>query len=168
MNEAGDQETRARPGLRAAIYARLEEISFRTGLIAATTALVVLSAAATAGVYAAMLTNGSAAGRLVASSVHVTTPAPAPPPRTPVYPTATPQPTVKRPVTAATTQPAAALESQEQAGGSWSASSQFRWRGYGRLGVDGHGAWYAGHGPAAGFGFGGPGIHGPGRFGPRF
>jgi len=124
----------------------------------------VLSAVATAGVYAAVLSNGGATSRLVASSVHATTPAPAPPPRTPVHPAPAPRQKVKQPVTAATTQPADGLESQDQASGSWPSGAQFRWRGYGRHGLDGHGAWYAGHG----FGFGGPGTGGSGRFGPRF
>jgi hypothetical protein len=58
-----------RAGLRAAVNAWLEEVSFRTGLIAATTALVVVAVAGTTGVLVAMLGHGGPTGSAASAFV---------------------------------------------------------------------------------------------------
>ena len=55
VNAGGHGGARAQSRLHAAVNARLEEISFRTGLITAMIALLALAAIATAGVFAATL-----------------------------------------------------------------------------------------------------------------
>ena len=61
VNAGGYSGTRAHSRLHAAVNARLEEISFRTGLITAMIALLALAAIATAGVFAATLSLGGTA-----------------------------------------------------------------------------------------------------------
>lgn len=163
MNVGGYQVARARSHLRAAVNARLEEISFRAGLIAATTTLVALSAIATAGVYAATLGHESAAGGPIARSAPVTAPASVLP-RTPRYPRASLQPKVQQPVTARTTspQPGSGRQSPAEADGPGPWSPQARSRDYGRTTPDGDRSWFGSQGPWPGD----SGIPGPGRWGP--
>jgi hypothetical protein len=56
------------PGIRAAINARLEEVSFRTGVTAGAITLLVLAAATAAVVLTVMPSSGSAVNRAVAVS----------------------------------------------------------------------------------------------------
>ena len=75
MNVGGYPATPARqPGLRAAVNAWLEEISFRTGLISAAIALVALVAITAAAFYAATAGQGSAAVVVSADNVPKTAP----------------------------------------------------------------------------------------------
>ncbi len=87
-------------GFRAAVYARLEEISFRTGLITAASALVVLAALTTAGVLVAG--RGQGAHRADASPV-ITSSAAAPVATLASVPPASPVSTAK-PVPSSTQQ----------------------------------------------------------------
>jgi hypothetical protein len=162
VNAGGYGRERARSRLRAAVNARLEEISFRAGLITATIGLIAISAIAAAGVYAATLSLGSqavaAAGALSAPRATPVAAASAPP-ATPAHPQASSPPTARRPVTAATTSPQSATGAQAWAQAEGSQSGP---RSYGRTGFGGHGSWYGepwygGHGfPARGFGSPGP------------
>ncbi len=150
----GFGRARAQSRLRAAVNARLEEISFRTGVITATIGLVALSVIAAAGVLAATLSFGSQAvatvGALGAAGTASTRPAapkttaPATPPAqptTPARPPAAATPKAIQPVTAATTtsQPAAGSQHWRQADG-----SQAGTRYHGRPPFGGHGSWYGG------------------------
>lgn len=127
-----------RPGLRAAVNARLEEISFRTGLITAAIALVALIAAA--GFYAATLGDGSATVTVSAGNVPKTAPkAPAATLTKPATPSATATPKSPKPVPGRTTSPRPAAAPQSQATDSATAGSQ----GYGRNSY-GHGQGYGG------------------------
>ena len=129
VSVSGYQGIRARAGLRAAVNARLEEISFRAGLMAATIALVALSAIAAVTVYALVLRPGGPAGNTTrvasASGAPVTTrTVPASPlPRTQEHRQANPRPKAhprtQQPVTVSTTSPQpAAGQLQAQAGSS--------------------------------------------------
>jgi hypothetical protein len=179
---------RAQSRLRAAVNARLEEISFRTGLITATIGLVALAAA---GVFAATLSLGNqaiaAAGALSTVSAPKTTQAvtaSAPPairPQASATPRATPRAT--HPVTVATTSPQSAAGPQPwpQAGGSQASPRYYGQAGYGSRGswYGGRGSWYGGRGSWYGGrgswpegswpGHGGPGFpgYGSGLTGPR-
>ena len=62
------------PGLRAAINARLEEVSFRTGVTAGAITLLVLAAATAAVVLTVMPSSGSAVNRAVAVSATLSPP----------------------------------------------------------------------------------------------
>jgi hypothetical protein len=164
----GYRRARAHSRLRAAVNARLEEISFRTGLITATIGLVALSAIAAAGVYAATLSLGSqavaAAGALSAAGAPIAAPATtaSAQPTTQGHPSATSPPKAKRPVTAATTSPLPAAGSRAWAQAD---SSQAGSRYDERAGFSGHRSWYGGYSPWRG----GPGFpgHGFGAPGPR-
>jgi hypothetical protein len=167
VNVGGYQGLRARPGFRAAVNARLEEISFRTGLITATIALVALSAIVAAGVYVAALGHSSPIDTARVSSVGSapvkTLAAPASVlPRTPTHSQASPKPKAQQPVTAGTTspQPVAGSQPLGQAGSSGQAGPQVPSRDYGRAGAYGHGPGHGGYGPRDG-GYGNPG-QGPG------
>ena len=154
MNAGGSGTARAESRLRAAVNARLEEISFRTGLIAATIGLIALSAIAAAGVFAATLSLGNqaiaAAGGLGSVSAPKTTPtvtdsAPAALPQASSTPQASwtrqasPTPGAGKPVTAATTTPRSAAGSPPwpPADGA-QASSRY----YGRAGYGSRTSWY--------------------------
>lgn len=140
-------------GLRAAVNARLEEISFRTGLITAAIALVALIAAA--GFYATTLGDGSATVTVSAASVPKTAPkAPAAALSTPATPSATakPKPHKARPAHPASAPPAVTIQSQAQAPGSAGG-----WPGDGRN-PSGYGQGTDDDGP----GFGGRGFNGEG------
>jgi hypothetical protein len=159
VNVGGYRWARTRPRLRAAVNARLEEISFRTGLITASMVLVALAAIAAAGVFAATLGLGSpavaAAGALSAASAPAVIPATtaSAPPAMPRPPQASSTPKATQPVTAATTSPQPAAGSRP-----WprAYSSQARTRYYGRPGF-GYGSWHGGPGlPGHGYGFPGP------------
>jgi hypothetical protein len=160
---------RARPGLRAAVNARLEEISFRAGLIAASIALVAVSAIGAVAVYEFALSHrapaASATGAASAPSAPATirTPASAPP-RAQGHRTANPQlktqpkktqPKARQPVTAgATIPPPAAGQPKSQPSGQAASSApaapQDRSRGFGYTIPDGHGPWYGAHGRGPG------------------
>ena len=177
MNVGGDPAAPARqPGLRAAVNARLEEISFRTGLIGAAIALFALVAIAAAGVYVATAGHGSAAVAVSADNVPKTAPkaSAAPLPSKPAPPSATAAPKAAKaaPGHPANSQPAAAAQSQVQAtasaaaswpGNGWSSRPEgYGWtsqRGDGR-GFDGDGRGFDGDG--RGFGGGGQGPGGGG------
>ena len=184
MNAGGYGTARAQSRLRAAVNARLEEISFRTGLIAATIGLVALFAIAAAGVFAATLSIGNqaiaAAGALSSASAPTTTPtvtASAPPatyPQASSRPQASSPPQASHPVTAATTSPQAAAGSRPRprAAGAQAAPRYSGQAGYGSHGSwygdngswygggswYGHGSWYGGGWP----GYGGDGFPGHG------
>ncbi len=168
VNGGGYRGARAQSRLRAAVNSRLEEISFRTGLITATIGLLALAAIAAAGVFAVTLSLGTqavaTAGALSAASAPRATPTATAsvPPTTPAHPQATSTPKARQPVTAATTapRPSAGSQAWTQAGG-----SSARQRYYGRASFGGHGFWYGGHGRSRG----GPGYPGSGfgLFGPR-
>ena len=164
VNAGGYGRARAWSRLRAVVNARLEEISFRTGLIAATIALVALSVVAAAGVYAATLSVGGqavAAPNALSAGTHKTVPtATATAPTT--YPLPSSTPAARRPATTATTSPQPTAGSQDwaQADG-----TQARSRYYGHSGF-GHGSRYGGWPGHAGPGFPGQGFGpGPGGFG---
>jgi hypothetical protein len=160
VNAGGLGTARARSRLRSAVNARLEEISFRTGLITATIGLIALAAIAAAGVFAATLSLGgqaiAAAGALSSVSAPKTIPAvtasaqPITYPQASSTPSSTPQgstlqgstPQARHPVTAATTSPQSAAGSQPwpQAGAPQAGS-----RYYGQAG-DSHTSWYGTHG----------------------
>ena len=120
-------------GLRAAVNARLEEISFRTGLITAAIALVALIAAA--GFYATTLADGSATVTVSAGNVPKAAPkapAPAPALSTPATPLATAKPKPHKagpshPAHPASARPALAAQPQVQA-----PAPVAGWPGYGR------------------------------------
>jgi hypothetical protein len=164
---------RARSGIGSAVNARLEEISFRTGLMTATIALFTLLAIVAAGVYVAALGHGSPAGGAarVASAdnapVRPVTARAATLPRTPGHPQATPKPKSQRTVTADTTspQPTAGPPPQAQAGSSQPAVPRVPARDYGTAGPYGQGPLHGGYGRGhGGFGLPGPGLGlGPGR-----
>jgi hypothetical protein len=127
VSVSGYQGIRARAGLRAAVNARLEEISFRAGLLAVTITLVALSAIAAVTVYAFVLRHGGPAGNATrvasASGAPVTTrTVPASPlPRTQGHRQASPRPKAhprtQQPVTVSTTTPQpAGGQPQAQAG----------------------------------------------------
>jgi hypothetical protein len=115
VSVSGYQGIRARAGLRAAVNARLEEISFRAGLLAVTITLVALSAIAAVTVYAFVLRHGGPAGNATrvasASGAPVTTrTVPASPlPRTQGHRQASPRPKAhprtQQPVTVSTASP---------------------------------------------------------------
>lgn len=181
MSVGGYQGVRARSGLRAAVNARLEEISFRAGLIAASIAFVAISAIAAVAVYEFTLSHGapaaSASGAVSARSAPVTartTPASAPP-RAQGHRKAGPKPTkaqatkapptTRQPVTAGTTIPQpAAGQPQSQAGSPDDSPPPARSRGFGQPSLDQHGPWYGGR---EGW-HGGPGILRPRGWGWRF
>jgi hypothetical protein len=177
VNVAGFGRARAQSRLRAAVNARLEEISFRTGLITATIGLVALSAIAAAGVYAATLSLGGQAVATVGalSAVGTTSTTPTAPkatptatasarPTAPAHPRASSAPKATQPVTVATTnpQPATGAQAWAQAGG-----SQPGPRYYGRAGFGDHGSWYPGQGSWSG-GYGSRYGAWPGHTGPGF
>ena len=157
MNVGGYRWARPQPRLRAAVNARLEEISFRTGLIAASMTLVALAAIAAAGVFAATLSLGSpavaATGALSAASAPAVIPATTASalPATSPHPQASFTPKARQPVTAATTspQPAGGSRPWPQADSSQARARYYRWPGFG------------GHGSRHGF----PGFPGPRGFG---
>ena len=142
---------RARSGFRAALNARLEEVSFRTGLITGAVALAALSVIAAAWVYAATLGHGSLAGsdggRPSAGGAPVTrvTGAPSAPPASQPR-QAGPAPT-RQPVTADTTSPQPGTGAQSR---SWPAGHRLGYGGYGGYGggnSGGHGGGYGGGSP---------------------
>jgi hypothetical protein len=163
----GYQGSHTRSGLRSAVNARLEEISFRTGLITATTALVALSAIVAAGVYVAALGHGSpasGAARVSSADKAPITTAAVPASVRPRHSQASPKPKAQRPVTvditssqsaAGISQSAAGIQPQAQSGSSVSAAPQVPARGNGHAGPYGHGP-YGGYG-RGGFGFSGRG-----------
>jgi hypothetical protein len=184
VNAGGYGTARAQSRLRAAVNARLEEISFRTGLITATIGLIALAAIAAAGVFAATLSLGgqaiAAAGALSSASAPKATPAvtaaaqPVTYPQASFTPSSAPSslpssaPPARHPVTAATTSPQSAAGSQP-----WPQADapQATPRYYGQAGYS-HNSWYGAHGswyganwprhggfgfPAHGFGFPRPG-----------
>jgi hypothetical protein len=179
VSAGGYSSERVQSRLRAAVNARLEEISFRTGLITATIGLIALTVIAAAGVYAATLSLGSqaaaAAGALGSPRTTPVATASARP-TAPGHPQAPSTPKARQPVTAATVSPQSAAGGQAwaQAEGSQSGA-----RYYGRAGFGGHGSPYGGHGssygghgprygghgfPGRGFGsLGHPGLRGFGR-----
>lgn len=173
MNVGGYQGVRAQAGLRAAVNAQLEEISFRTGLIAAAITLVALLAIAAAAVYAATVSHSGPASstasvRNVASVPAVPPTAPAPamsvPPSAPAHPAASPkaktQPTV--PAAAVPAPATAAPPPQTQAGSAGHASRQLRSQDNGRTSRHAFGPWFGGHAPRhGGFGFPAPFGRGP-------
>jgi len=165
VNAGGYGRARVQSRLRAAVNARLEEISFRTGLIAATIALVALSVVAAAGVYAATLSPGSqadAAPNSLSAGTHKTVPTATPTAQPTTYPLASSTPTARRPATAATTSPPSSAGSQ-----AWAQADgmQARSRYYGHSGF-GHGSRYGGWPGHASPVFPGQGFGpGPGAFG---
>jgi hypothetical protein len=121
VNAGGYSKARPQSRLREAVNARLEEISFRTGLITATIGLIALGAIAAAGVFAATLSMGShviaatgAVGPVSAAKATPTVTASALPtttlPATHHRASSTPQAT--HPVTAATVSPQSPAGSQ--------------------------------------------------------
>jgi len=168
VNVGGYQGVRAHPGLRAAVNAQLEEISFRTGLISAAIALVALLAIAAAGVYAATVSQATpvspAAGvRSGASAAGMpsaaTAPAVAAQPSAPARPTASPKPKAQPTVPAAGTSPQAGVAPQPQtpAGSSGQVSPQVRPQGDWHASRHGYRPWSGTHVPKhGGFGFPGP------------
>jgi hypothetical protein len=165
----GYQRAGVQSRLRAAVNARLEEISFRAGVAAATIALVTLSVIAAAGVYTVTVRLGgqavAAAGALsaagAAKTAHPATtvaqPATTAPPATTTRPTATATPQATHPATTSP-QPAAGSQPWPQADGAQGSSGY-----YGRAGF---GSWYGGRGSwpgRGGHGFGFPGREGWGR-----
>ena len=150
MRVGGYQGSHTRSGLRSAVNARLEEISFRTGLITGTTALVALSAVVAAGVYVAALGHGSPASAARVSSADnapVTT-ATVPASVRPRHSQASPKPKAQRTVTVDTTnsQSTAGIQPQAQTDDSTSTAPQAPARGYGHAGAYGHGSSYGGYG----------------------
>ena len=179
MNAGGYGTARAQSRLRAAVNARLEEISFRTGLITATIGLIAIAAIAAAGVFAATLSLGgqaiAAAGALSSVSAPRTTPAvtasaqPITYPQASTTPSSTPSstPQARHPVTAATTSPQSAAGSQSwpQADAPQADAPQASPRYYGQAGYSHdswygtHGSWYGANWPRhGGFGFPGHGF----------
>jgi hypothetical protein len=169
VSAGGYQRAGAQSRLRAAVNARLEEISFRAGVAAATIALVALSAIAAAGVYAATLSLGTqtvaAAGALGATGTAKTIPATtaSAQPSTPPRPRARSAPKAKPPMTAATISPQSTAGSQPwpQADGSQVSSRHYEradFSGYGSFGTDGPFRGGIGLRPGGqGFGFSGHG-----------
>jgi hypothetical protein len=180
VNAGGYGGARVQSRLHAAVNARLEEISFRTGLITAMIALLALAAIATAGVFAATLSLGgtavaaqgaptTASARTVPATTAAAQPTMPAHPRatTPAHPHATTAPQATHPVTTAITRPQPTGGSQPWAEADGSQSSS---RYYGRASFGNHGSWYGGHG--SGYGgwpvHGGPGFPGQGfGSGPR-
>lgn len=145
----GYQKGRARPGLRAAVNARLEEMSFRTGLITAAIAVVALLAIAAAGTYMATLGSGGPARNVAdvqkagrASAAPATTP-PSAPPATSPQPQSSHPPKPSQPVTAG----AAISQSPSQSQSQWNGSGQG-----GDSGYYGHGNSGGGGSPYRGYG----------------
>ena len=169
MKVGGYQGSHTRSGLRSAVNARLEEISFRTGLITATTALVALSAIVVAGVYVAALGHGSPASspaRVSRADQAPVTTATVPASALPRHSQASPKPKAQQPVTVDTTssQSAAGIQQpQAQADDSTSTAPQAPAHGYGHAGAYGHGSSYGGYGRGS-FGPRGGGL-GLGRMG---
>jgi len=184
VTAGGYGTARAQSRLRSAVNARLEEISFRTGLITAAIGLTALAAIAAAGVFAATLSIGgqaiAAAGSLSSVSAPKATPAVTASAQPATYPQAssTPQvspppgftPQARQPVTAATTNPQSVTGSQPwpQAGAPQASPryyGQASPRYYGQAGY-GHSSWYGMHGSwyganwprYGGFGFPGHGF----------
>ena len=162
------------PGLRAAVNARLEEISFRTGLISAVIALAALVAIGAAGFYAATSGHGSTAVVVSADNAPKTSPkAPAPATATPpastvASPSATAKPTTQQAAPAGVSpQSAVASQSQSQVPATDAATDGSP--GYGRPGPHGYGQRFGGYGfPHGGSGFrGSGGFSGFGRGGGR-
>jgi hypothetical protein len=159
----GSRRARAQSRLRAAVNARLEEISFRTGLITATIGLAALAAIAAAGVYAATLSLGSqaiaTAGALSAAGAPTKIPATtaAAQPTKHGNPQATSAPKARPPVTAATTspQPSAGSQAWAQSDDGWQATSGHNERAV----FGGYGSWPGGPGRWHG-GQRDPGDHG--------
>jgi len=124
VSVSGYQGIRARAGLRAAVNARLEEISFRAGLMAVTIALVALSAITAVTVYAFVLRHGPAgnATRVAsASGAPVTTrtvPASPLPPTQQASPRPRAHPKAQQPVTVSTSSPQPAGGQPQAAAGS--------------------------------------------------
>jgi hypothetical protein len=166
VNAGGLGTARAQSRLRSAVNARLEEISFRTGLITATIGLIALAAIAAAGVFAATLSLGgqaiAAAGALSSVSAPRTTPAVTASAQPITYPQAssTPQastppssttqgsaPQARQPVTADTTSPQSAAGSPPwpQADVPQAGAPQASPRYYGQAGYS-HSSWYGTHG----------------------
>lgn len=189
MNAGGLGTARAQSRLRAAVNARLEEISFRTGLITATIGLIALAAIAAAGVFTATLSLGgqaiAAAGALSSVSAPKTTPAvtasaqPITYPQASSTPSSTPQgstlqgatPQARHPVTATTTSPQSAAGSPPwpQADAPQATPRYYRQASYSHNSWYGtRGTWYGAswsrHGgfgfPGHGFGFPRPGGFG--------
>lgn len=155
MNVGGHLGARARPSLRAAVNARLEEISFRTGLITATIALAALSAIAAAGMYMAIRAHssppGSTVGALSVGSAPVT-PLTAPAsllPHTAGRPPTSPRAKAQQPAAAGTTrpQPPAGPQPWVQSGSWGPAGPQVRSGDYGRASLSGLRSSYGGHRP---------------------
>ena len=152
VNAGGSGTARTESRLRAAVNARLEEISFRTGLVAATIGLIALFAIAAAGVFAATLSLGNqaiaAAGALGSVSAPKTTPtvtASAPSAALPQASStrqASSTPKAGKPVTAAaTTTPRSAAGSPPRPPGD---GAQAGSRNYGRAAYGGRTAWSGG------------------------
>lgn len=161
---------RARSGVRAAVNARLEEISFRAGLTAATIALIAFSAIAVIGVFAFVVSHGGQAAGATnaanASSAPVTTlttpalVAPRASGHAQANPRPTAQPATQQRVTGTTSpQPTAGGQPQAQTAGSALAVFEARLRAYERLHPIGFGfgPGFGGHGWPGGFGRGGRG-----------
>lgn len=184
MNVGGYQGAHAQPGLRAAVNSRLEEISFRTGMIAAAVAFAALLAIAAAAVYATA-GHGGAAGAVTvggppgavggppkavpAASASPREPAKSAFPATSKAPAASTRPRaqqpVRRPVRTTSAQPAVTpWQQQAQAAGPSAPGSSYGWQGnaparpgYGDPRLGGHAPWRSGPWQ------GGPGFADPGR-----
>jgi hypothetical protein len=186
VNAGGYGGVSAQSRLRAAVNARLEEISFRAGVTAAMVALLVLAAIATAGVFAATLSLGGTAVAAQGAQSAIVAPqtAPAAPtvapattaaePTTHGHPRPTVTPRASQPVTAATTTPQSTAGSQPwtQSAGSQSSSPYSGQAGFGHHDSwseshgsrYGSGSWHGGSGyPGQGFGFPGQGFGFPGQ-----
>ena len=165
---------RAQWGLRAAVNAQLEEISFRTGLIAGAITLVALLAIVAAGVYATTLSHGGTASSTASvqsvDSAPATHPA-APASAAPVLPSASAHSSVSAKPKAQPTAPAAGIpprsaaaqqpQTQTQTSNAGSASGQVGSQDYGHSGQHGYDPRFGSHAPRHGsFGF--PGLFGRG------
>jgi type IV secretory pathway VirB10-like protein len=169
VNVGGYQGVRAQSsGVRAAVNAQLEEISFRTGLIGAAIALAALLAIAAAGVYAATVSHGSPAANTTSVRSVASAPAKLPtaptaaasvPPSTPAHPSASLKPKAQptAPTAGAPPQSAAAPQPQTPASSAGSQSQRLGSRDYGHTNPRGYGPWSGGHHSRhSNFGFPGP------------
>jgi len=91
VNGGDDRTAGSRPGIRATINARLEEVSFRTGVVAGAATLLVIAAAAAAVVITVLPSQGSPVNRAAGAPVAASSPAahtvPATVPSAPASPT---------------------------------------------------------------------------------